>query len=118
MGDFQFSNGEKFYNKAVLIPLVEGEQFTTTIFDVYTETQVDLDKSLPSEWLNSSNNLDLSKYQHLPEQHLRDLNKLPLIDEFNWKLGSVLVFDRCLVHCSTHYSHLDNVKKLIVLFIA
>ncbi len=118
MGDYQFSTGEEIHNKAILIPLVEGEEFTTTVFDIHTDIQIELDKPLPTEWLTSSNNLDLKKYQHLPEQHLQDLNKLPLIDEFKWKLGSVLVFDRCLLHCSTHYSHISNVKKLIVLFLA
>jgi hypothetical protein len=118
MDSYHFSDGTKQLNQIIIIPLMDGNNLKTTVFDIYTDEQCDLSVPLPTEWLTSQNNLNPDEYQHFPEHHLKDLNKLPLIGEFEWKLGSVIVFDRCLLHCSINFSDTDRPKKMIILFLA
>jgi len=117
VGDYQFANGQIKHNKVVIIPLVAGPNFRTTVFDITSEEQIDLNAPLPKEWLNTENNLNKDEYDHMPPQHVKDLNKLPLIGEFEWTIGSMIVFDKCLLHCSPNFSDLNVDKKMIVLFL-
>jgi hypothetical protein len=117
VGEYQFSKGKVNHNKAVIIPLMDEPTCKTTIFDIVSDTQVDLTKPLPEDWLTSSNTLDVNDYDHMPKEHLKDLNKLPLIGEFEWKVGSMLVFDKCLLHCSPNFLHSNFDKKMIILFL-
>jgi hypothetical protein len=114
-----FNIGVIKYNLVFLIPLVEDNRFKTAIFNVDDPLQNYSDKGtvLQANWLNSTNNLDINDYDHLPEQDLKHINKLPLIDEFTWKLGSVIVWNRNKLHCSSNFAKHNLVKKMIVLFI-
>lgn len=115
---YQFSDGTVVHDRAILIPLVDGKDFRTTIFDIKCESHFDFGTPLPAEWLTSTNNLNLNNYKHIPEYQRRDLNKLPLNGEYEWKLGSVITWDRSQLHCSTDFSELNFIKKMIVIFIA
>jgi hypothetical protein len=114
-----FNTGTSRYNLVFLIPLVEGHEFKTAIFDVDDSLQKYSDggSSLKLEWCESTNNLDINDYDHLPEEDLKNINKLSLIDEFTWKLGSVIIWDRNKLHCSSNFTKHNLIKKMIVLFI-
>jgi hypothetical protein len=108
------------HNLVLLIPLIEGKEFKTAIFDINAPLQTNLDYEdtcVKSEWCNSKNYLNVKDYDHLPQEHLEHLNKFSLIDEITWKLGSVFTWDRNKLHCSSNFAKYNVVKKMLVLFI-
>jgi hypothetical protein len=114
---YDFSSGIQKYNVAVLIPLVEGIQFKTAVFNINYNKQNINNDYLNEEWLVSNNDLNVCDYDHLSNNILCNLNKLPLIEELPWNLGSIITWDRNKLHCSSNFEKFNVVKKMIVLFI-
>ena len=109
------------HNRSMVIPLCEGPYFNTIVFNCSdTNGNVFHGTSLPfrSEWLNSSNTLDLDTVDHIPLDVRSTMSKLPLDQLMPWALGDVLSWDRNQLHCSTNFAKYGLVKKFIVIFIA
>lgn len=107
------------YNVAVLIPLVEGPEFNTVLFDVFSDKDFGMGQILPKEFLSDvSNDLDITGFTHAAPKVQEQIKLLPVDTFYNWKLGDILVWDRLQLHSSTDFAKSGLVKKFIIIFIA
>jgi hypothetical protein len=107
------------HNVAVAIPLIEGDFFKTVTFDYFPEKNPGMSKPLLDEALMSTpNNLNLEDFDHIPEPTLSQVKYLPVDAVFNWKLGSMIMWDRRQLHTSTNFAKFNQTKKFIVIFVA
>ena len=108
--DQNFPNVTKKFNRGFLIPLVEGKEFNTVIFDAVGKP--DLVKNLVE-----NNKLNPNDFTHesLAVQQL--ITQLPVDLMFTWKLGDMVSWDTDQLHASTDYSKYGLVKKFIIFFI-
>ncbi len=107
------------HNVAVVIPLTEGPNFTTVTFDYVPEKNPGMSKPLPLTALQSEpNNLNLADFDHIPEPTLSQVKYLPVDTIFNWKIGSMIIWDRGQLHASTNFAKFNEIKKFILIFIA
>lgn len=97
------------HNKALLIPLVEGQYFKTVTFKCYCT-----DNKMRPEWYGDKNSLDLNEYCH----EKRDFARLPVDIEYIWSLGDVLAWQRDQMHMSSNFAIHGVTKKFLILFIA
>ena len=98
------------HNVALLIPLVEGPEFKTVTFNIFSK------EDLNSKRLSSSNELTTNDFTHIYNFNL--LSKLPIDTVYNWKLGDVLSWDRSQYHISADFAKYGLVKKFLILFMA
>lgn len=107
-------------NKVVLIPLVEGNDFSTVTFNVFSADSKPNAIEVSDNDMRSFNDLDLDLFSHIPEPNRSKIRYLPVDVYYQWKLGDMLVWSRDQLHCSTNFlrSNKDLVKKFIVIFIS
>ena len=105
-----FGHGKKL-NLAVLIPLVQGHEFSTVVFDCFSKDD------LVSKRQSVPNQLTKEDFGHCPGSWLM-INHLPVVDVFQWKLGDVFVWDRQQYHISTNFARYGVVKKFLIMFVA
>jgi hypothetical protein len=97
------------HNKALLIPLVQGQCFRTVTFRCYST-----DHKIRPEWHGDKNFLDRNEYSH----ETRDFSRLPVDIEYIWSLGDVLIWQRDQLHMSANFARHGVTKKFLILFIA
>jgi len=111
IGASLLSSGTKKYNLSILIPLVEGPQFKTVTFNVFSEdNHVNL-----NEYMGEKNVLDPIDFTH---DNFNLINHLPVDTVFEWKLGNVLTWPRNQWHASTNFLEYGLIKKFLIMFIA
>jgi hypothetical protein len=106
------------HNSVVLIPLVEGPQFNTAFFNVWSDEDLGMGQLLPDQYLTESNNVDLNLFTHIKEPVRAQISKLSVDNIWSWKLGNVIVWNRNQLHSSTDFAKYGLVKKFAVLFLA
>jgi len=118
-GLVSFGNGAKNYNKSVIVPLVEGEQFRTIGFKVWTEINPKYPTTLDeyTEYLITLNHLKREDFSHLSDREFESIHQLEVDFDYTWKLGDILVFDRTQWHISTSFSDNKSIKKFLIFFI-
>jgi len=105
-----FGHGKKL-NLAVLIPLVEGDQFRTVVFDCFSK------QDLRSKLMPIVNQLDREDFTHCTNQW-GTMSHLPVLDVYHWCLGDVFVWDRQQYHASADFARHGLVKKFLIMFVA
>jgi hypothetical protein len=113
-GLMSFAVGLPKQNVAVLIPLVEGPEFKTVTFDVFSDYNLS-DKDLNTRTQEQINALNPDEFEHV--RNFKILNRLPVDSIFEWKLGSVFVWPRNQQHMSTNFAKYNVTKKFLILFI-
>jgi len=111
IGASLLSSGIKKYDLSILIPLVEGPQFKTVTFKVFSEDHhINL-----NEYVEGKNSLDPKDFTH---GDFNLINYLPVDTVFEWKLGDVLLWPRDQWHASTNFLEYGLIKKFLIMFIA
>lgn len=110
-----FDRGEIKQNKAVLIPLVEGPQFRTVTFKVWSDYNPMLE-DVKNKMTAEKNHLLPDDFDHDP--FFDAINYLPVDVDYTWKKGDVLVWDRNQWHMSSNFWKQGQRKEFLVLFIA
>lgn len=106
-------------NKVLLIPLVEGPEFSTVTFNVFSDEVLPMNLLVDESELGDYNGLDLEQFGHLPEESKKQVVRLPVDVQYNWRLGDMLVWRRDQLHTSTNFLRFGKtVKKFIVIFLA
>ena len=105
-----FGHGKKL-NLAVLIPLVEGDEFCTVVFDCFSK------QDLCSKLMPTVNQLNQEDFAHCAGQW-KTISHLPVLDVYHWRLGDVFVWDRQQYHVSTDFAKHGLVKKFLIMFVA
>jgi hypothetical protein len=111
-------NPESQYNCAVLIPLVESPFFKTVSFDIRYKENQSIMEVVTSNQTDIVNGLDLNEFDHINQDIIPYVPKLPVLEIFNWKIGDVFFWDRDLLHCSTNFQKHNLIKKFLIFFIA
>ena len=102
-----FATGKKL-NLALLIPLVDGDNFCTVTFDCFSKQDL------------------ISKRQATPNQLRKQdfdysgwniINHLPVSNVYKWRLGDVFVWDRNQYHISADFAQYGLVKKFLIMFV-
>jgi hypothetical protein len=101
-------------SKAIIIPLVSSKKFTTVFFDCYNDS-IDFppDTATPVGDL-FVDGVDLS---HLPQNQRSFIADKHISGIFEWKTGSVAIWPRNQLHCSSNFYNTGLVKTAITLFI-
>jgi len=110
-----FDSGMVKQNKAVLIPLIEGPQFRTVTFKVwsdYNPTLLDVEAKKTSV----KNHLLPEDFDHDP--FFPAINYLPVDVDYTWKKSDILIWDRNQWHMSSNFWKHGQAKEFLVLFMA
>ena len=110
------ATGDKKYEAAILIPLIENEKFNTVVFDIDDQINLPMGGEMPNSWLGPENDLDLDDFDHVPEPARSQIKKLPVAFVAQWKLGNVIVWRRNQLHASTNFAKFGLTKKFIIVF--
>jgi len=110
-----FDDGKVKQNKAILIPLVEGPQFRTVTFKLWSDYNP-IRSDLETKKLTQKNHLLLEDFDHDPNFDL--INYLEVDMDYVWKKGDILVWDRNQWHMSSNFWKQKKEKEFLVLFIA
>lgn len=105
-----FGHGKKL-NLAVLIPLVEGDEFRTVVFDCFSK------RDLIEKRTATPNQLNREDFDHCESQWWT-INHLPVLEVYRWNLGDVFVWDRQQYHVSTNFARHGLTKKFLIMFVA
>ena len=97
------------HNLAMLIPLVDGPEFSTVTFDIYSK------QDITTKRLSMPNNLVKEDFGH---DNFDTINHLPVSEIYNWQRGDVFTWDRQQYHISTNFARYGVVKKFLILFMA
>jgi len=101
--------GEEKHNMALLVPLVEGPEFKTVVFDAYSE---EFFKEPDPKILIDDNGLDPDEFRHCQQC----VTRLPLEISYEWKLGDILTWDRNQLHASADFARHGLIKKFLIFF--
>jgi hypothetical protein len=113
-GCTSFDTGELNQNKAVLIPLVEGFEFRTIVFQGWSDfnpTREELEKQKTDQL----NQLDPRDFGH--ERMFDVINYLPIDIDYQWSLGDMFVWDRDQWHMSSDFIQYNKTKIFLILFV-
>ena len=110
-----FDSGEVKQNKAILIPLVEGPEFRTIVFDGQSDFNPTASE-LTARQTDVKNHLIPEDFTH--EKMFSIINYLPIVVDYQWELGDVLVWKRNQWHISSDFARFDKTKTFLVLFVA
>lgn len=103
--------------KAIIIPLNESDKFNTVFFDHHVDLiKYQCDNSCNLNNLNDFfiDGIDLSHLNQTQRDYIADKY---ISGVFNWKIGSVAIWPRNQLHCSSNFYKTDLVKKAITLFV-
>jgi len=109
-----FDEGLVKLNKAVLIPLVEGPEFRTVAFEVWSDrnpTPQDIKLHRTEK-----NHLLPEHFDH--DKNFNDINFLKVAIDYQWQLGDIFTWDRNQWHMSNNFYKLGKVKTFLILFMA
>jgi hypothetical protein len=103
---------------ACMIPLSEGPHFQTLFFDYYADDwqKSDIQKIAEhhGECLSPS---VLESIDHHSQEQIQKIKYLTLDAVAHWELGSLVVWDRRQLHCSSNFAKYGLTKQAIVLFL-
>lgn len=106
------------YQCGLLIPMVEGPEYKTVTFDVFSKELFTQDDEIPQQWLTGHNDLDLEDFGHVPEPNRSRLNQLPVDTVYTWRIGDCLSWHSEQLHLSTNYARFGLTKTYVLMFIA
>jgi hypothetical protein len=107
------------YELALLIPMVEGPEFKTILFDIFDKEYNEMGGPAPESWLTvKDNGLDLNEFGHFNEPTKSQITHIPLDCIIEWQLGSVIQWDRYQLHASSNFARFGAIKKFIIIFLA
>jgi hypothetical protein len=101
------------HNKAVLIPLVEGDNFRTITFKVWSDFNPSYEQMVQNS--TDENNLVLTDFDH--DKNFSLIKKLPIDIDYRHTLGDILVWDRNQWHISNNFAKFGLVKQFLIFFI-
>lgn len=117
----QMSHVPPKHGVSAIIPLTEYKNhFNTVVFDVHCEDFEEFDKTFCYKYLSqlpviADRRLDGLKLDHLhPNMNVAD--RYPLDGIFQWRLGTIGVFTRTNLHCSTNWKNQQFRHKDFVVF--
>lgn len=102
------------HNKAILVPLVEGNEFHTITFKVWSDLNPTIDDMI--RHAGEENHLRSEDFAHDP--NFKHIKKLPVDIDYRWKLGDILVWDRNQWHMSNNFIKHGVTKKFLVFFMS
>jgi len=107
-------------NKVFLIPLVEGPEFSTVTYNIFSDNVEPMNVVVDEKYLGADNGIDPAYFSHIPEPARAQQTRLPVDVHYHWKLGDMLVWRRDQLHTSTNFLRFgkDIIKKFIVIFVA
>jgi hypothetical protein len=114
-GTMSFDSGKVKQNKAVLIPLVEGPEFRTIVFDKQSDLNP-VASELEEHRTNIKNHLIPEDFTH--EKMFNIINYLPIQIDYQWELGDVMTWERNQWHISSNFARFNKIKTFLVLFVA
>lgn len=110
-----FDNGKVKQNKAILIPLVEGPEFRTIVFDGQSDLNP-VASELEARRTEIKNHLISEDFAH--EKMFDIINYLPILIDYQWELGDVMIWERNQWHISSNFARFNKTKTFLVLFVA
>ena len=108
-----FGTGRIKHNKAVLIPLVEGDQYRTITFQAWSDHNPSV-ADLQSH-ATEKNHLDPADFGH--DANFSLIQDLAVDTDYHWRLGDVLIWDRNQWHMASDFWRFGKEKNFLVLFI-
>ena len=102
------------HNIALLMPLVDGPEFKTVTFKLYSKKNNFY--PIPEEWLTDTNTLNPTDFDHDGVANL--FPRMPLDVEYTWHKGDILTWNRDQLHVSANFARNGSIKKFLVMFIA
>ena len=100
--------------KALIIPLVGSDKFNTVFFDHFTDT-VDWPVSSKCDLEDFFiDGIDFSHFSQFQRDFVADKN---ISGVFKWTTGSIAVWPRTQLHCSSNFYNTGLVKLAITLFV-
>lgn len=117
---------EKKHFKAFLIPLMDGPNLKTAIFDVHCQpghpftagySVEDQYVALKEFCQDTPTELDMNEFDHIHEPLRELLPYVPVDGIVPWHIGDVIMWDIDQLHCSTNFKKHNIVKKFIVVMI-
>jgi len=118
-GLMSFGTGIPKYNLSVLVPLVEGPEFRTVVFN----SKLDNNPKYPAvltdhpELLGDKNYLKRTDFMHLNDLEFYAINHLEIDVDYTWETGDILIFSRDQLHISADFSVNNLIKKFLIFFI-
>jgi hypothetical protein len=122
----QVFESDKKHKTAFLIPLMEGEDLYTAMFDVFMPvghsfkigtTDEDKVKELRPFLHEITSGINLDMFDHIEEPFKSMLPYIPVDKIQKWKLGSVITWHFDQLHCSTNFAKHGITKKFMVIMI-
>jgi hypothetical protein len=116
----------KKHKTAFLIPLMEGEDLKTALFDVFLPVghafkvgaiMEDRVAELKPFLLNEKTELIVDEFDHIFDPLNEMLPYIPVDTIHSWKLGSVITWHFDQLHCSSNFKKNDITKKFIIIMI-
>lgn len=112
-------NVQRKHERLFLIPLMEGPNLNTIMFDQFSEEDVGMGQLLPQEWTKEANDLDLNELTHIDKAARDQLQYIPVDQVINWKKGRMFSWNINQLHASTNFKqHGIDIKKYILIGIA
>lgn len=102
------------YNSAVLIPLDEGANLRTVIFDVKTDVWKE---GMSANYVtNVDNGLLEEDFSHVNDLDKPNIKYLPLLEDNQWKRGNIITWDRTYLHLACNFKKHVPFKRALTLF--
>lgn len=101
-------------NKAILVPLVEGNGLRTVTFKVWSDLNPTQDQFLIHA--GPKNHLLAEDFDH--DSNFNYIQNLPVDMDYHWNVGDILVWDRNQWHMSTNFSKYNTIKTFLVFFMS
>jgi hypothetical protein len=113
--EYAFDNASSItYNSAVLIPLDEGENLRTVIFDVKCD---EWKPGMSANYITDiDNGLREDDFSHVNELDRPNIKYLPLLEDNQWKRGDVITWDRKYLHLACNFRKHVPFKRALTLF--
>jgi len=102
------------YNSAVLIPLDEGVNLRTIIFDVKCDIWKE---GMSLDYVtNVDNGLLEDDFSHVNSLDRINIKYLPLLEDNQWKRGDIITWDRNYLHVACNFTKHVPFKRALTLF--
>jgi hypothetical protein len=106
----------KIHDRALLIPLVQGDFFRTVIFDCVS-SENDFDDDIVN-WIGQPNHLQIEDFSHCVRDFNRHIQYLPVDLDYKWSLGDMIMWNRDQLHISTDFTRSTQTKRFLIFFVA
>jgi len=103
-------------NLGILIPFSENKNFRTVFFDYFLEHESKKKLSIPDNPTENDPSL-MEMLDHHSDEEFQILKYIPVSDVAEWRMGSIIVWPRHQLHCSSNFAKFNLTKQALVLWV-